>query len=692
MPLTFLNPALLFSALGAVVPVIIHFLSRRRTRQIAFSDLRFLAAAESQQSRRRGIRRWLLLLLRVLAVLCLALAMSRPHWGALAGGGDAGRTVLILLDTSASMQAQGEDGRTSFDVALAQAQELVGTLPTSSTVQVVTMGAEASPLFADWLPAGASASRALAAATVTDGHGDLAAGLREAARQVTKAPATPVEVVLLSDLQVADWPGLGEAARQFAGAGETRLLVHRLGDGVPGGGVLGVELPARALRAGEAATLTATVRTERAQQPVTLELGGRRVGETLVANAGGPVPVSFSLAVPGPGRYHGAVRKESDRYPADDVRPFVIEVPARLEVLLVHGDDRDALGRGGWRFLQRALAPGNDPLSPFQVRDRAVAEFADGDLATADMLILVDAGALGRRQLDAVRAWLVAGGAVLVLAGDPTQSSDLEASLLPLLGLGGGAVFRTREAADAERARLVDPGHPILADLGDDALATLGEATWTRYFAVAEGEARVLLASASGAPLLCEGEAGAGRWALMPFDLMPEATDLATNPVFLPLVQRLVATLVWLGPGRARGAIDVGEPVSLRLRPGRNVDAGQLRLLAPPDGRVRPAALTWQGELPVVRGETSRTAGIYAFVAGDDTLGLVAAAVPAAESEPSALTPAQLAERLAVPAVDLGGASGAGLQRALAGRDLAPWFLVAALVLLAVELFVGRRV
>lgn len=692
MPLTFLNPALLFGALGAVIPVVIHFLSRRRTRQIAFSDLRFLSAAESQQSRRRGIRRWLLLLLRVLAVLCLALAMSRPHWGALAAGGEGGRAVLLLLDVSASMQAQGDDGQTLFASALAQAQELVRALPASSTVQAITVGAAATPLFAGWLPAGAGASEALAAAVVTDGPADLAGALREAARQVTIAPATPVEIVLLSDLQAASWPGLDEAARQLAGAGETRLLVHRFGDGLPGGGVLDVALPARALRAGEAATLTAVVRAERAQQPVTLELGERRIGEALAGAAGAAVEVSFPLAVPAPGRYHGVVRKESDRFPADDARPFVIEVPAQLEVLLVHGDDRDTLGRGGWRYLQRALAPGNDPDSPFRVRDRAVGAFADGDLAAADLLVLVDASGLGRRQLDATRSWLEGGGAVLVIAGDPTQAADLEGSLLPLLGLGGRATPRVRAAADAERARVVDAGHPILADLGAEALATLGEATWTRYFAVDDAGSRVLLASTAGAPLLCEGEAKDGRWALMPFDLRPEATDLAQNAVFLPLVQRLCATLAWLGPGQARGAIDVGQPVSLRLRPGRGVDAELLRLLAPPDGRVRPAALTWQGAAPVVSGETALAAGIYAFVSGADTLGLVAAAVPAAESRPETLTPEQLAERLAMPAVDLRGATGPDLQRALAGRDLSSWFILAALALLAVELFVGRRV
>ena len=62
MPISFLNPALLFGALASALPIIIHFLSRRRVQKQPFSDLRFLAEVRSRQARSLGVRRWLLLL------------------------------------------------------------------------------------------------------------------------------------------------------------------------------------------------------------------------------------------------------------------------------------------------------------------------------------------------------------------------------------------------------------------------------------------------------------------------------------------------------------------------------------------------------------------------------------------------------------------------------------------------------
>ena len=146
MPLTFLNPALLAGLAAATVPIIIHFLSRRRTRRVAFSDLRFLREEEAQQAQRRGVQRWLLLLLRMLIIICLALAAARPHWGGLPGGG--GRTVLFVVDASASMQAQAEDGRSRFAEVIALVGDMIQTLPGGSSVQVLLADAAARPLFA----------------------------------------------------------------------------------------------------------------------------------------------------------------------------------------------------------------------------------------------------------------------------------------------------------------------------------------------------------------------------------------------------------------------------------------------------------------------------------------------------------------------------------------------------------------
>ncbi|MDY0110789.1 MAG: BatA and WFA domain-containing protein [Candidatus Krumholzibacteria bacterium] len=699
MPLTFLNPALLFGLLGAAVPVIIHFLSRRRARRVAFSDLRFLRAAEAQQARRRGIQRWLLLCLRVLIIGCLALAAARPHWGGLPGSG--GRAVLFLLDASASMQAQQPDGQTRFAAAVALAGDMIQSLPGDATVHAVLAGATVGPLFATWLPAGPGARDALHAAAVTDGSGDLGLALRAAARLVREAPVRPVEVVILSDLQAAPHPELADAAAELAAAG-ARVLMRRLGDGVPGGAVVDVALPGRALRAGEMTEIRAVVRPERADQPFWLELDGRRVAEAAAsapAEPGGLVTVTFPLTVPGPGVWTGWVGKEPDRLPVDDARPFVLDVPARLHALLVHGSDRDDLGRGGWRYLSRALDPAGDGRGLWRVRSLAADSVSRDDLRGADLVALVDAGRLGRQLGGDLRDWVIGGGGLLVVYGDPTQADDLRESVLPLLDLPRQAEWQARPAEQAEGVRLVDAGHPLLADLGESALAALRNARWRRFFVVAEGPARVLLAGETGAPLLLEGELAAGRWALLPFHLRRDATDVMLNPLFLPLVQRLAARLA---AGRElQTLLEVGAapllrlpPDRLRLRPGET--AARLEVLTPPDGRAQPVELTWQQATPVLAAPPAERAGLYVFRAAADTLGVVAVGVPAAESEPTVLAPEELSARLrqyGLPrALDLGETGAAGLARVLSGRDLARWLLALALALLAGELWLGRRV
>ena len=699
MPLTFLNPALLAGLAAASVPIIIHFLSRRRTRRVAFSDLRFLREEEAQQAQRRGVQRWLLLLLRMLIIICLALAAARPHWGGLPGGG--GRAVLFVVDASASMQAQAEDGRSRFAEAIALVGDMLQTLPGGSSVQVLLAGAAARPVFATWLPAGPAARSALAAAAVTDGPGDLAAAFHEAVRHIQDAPSRPVEVVLVSDLQAVPQPELDSAAVELAAVG-ARMLVRRLGDGVPGGGVLDVVLPGRALRPGEAAEVQAVVRPEREGQSFWLELDGHRVAETLApkpAGDGGAVTITFPLAAPGPGLHTGRVGKDPDRLPADDIRPFVLAVPSRLEVLLAHGADRDGLGRGGWRYLARALDPAADAQGLFRVRTVPADSLRDGDLAGVDLLILVDFGSPGRRLGAALRSWLVAGGALLVVAGELDQQDDLRDGILPLLDLPREVAWVARAEDQAERARIVDPQHPVVAGLGEAAVTALEAVRWRRYFAVSEGESRVILVADGGAPLLLEGQQGDGRWALLPVHFRRDATDFMLNPIFLPLMQRLAARLA-IG-GAATAPVEVGAVPTLRLARGRlklqpGDAATQLSVRIPPGGQSRSAGLIWQGTGPLLTAPGSQRAGLYVFEIAGDTLGIVAAAVPALESEPRVIEPEAFNDRLRRAGIDrvldLGDTGAAGLGRALAGRDLARWLLAAALALLALELWLGRRV
>lgn len=732
-PITFLHPGLLAGAAAALVPIVLHLWQRRRPRRVPFSDLRFLEAGHARRARRLGLRQWLLLLLRVLAILCVTVAAARPRLAGPAPAPGGAVSLLLILDASASMQTQ-EEGGTRFTRAAQRGAELAAALPAGSEVQALLAGPTAVPLLAAWSPAGAPVGAALAAAAPTDGALDLAGALREAVRWCETARHRPATVVLVSDLQRSTaWPdsaALAPLGRAFAAPDGPALLLQRIGEPSPNGGVLAVAPPARAVRPGETVVLAAEVRGDGPREPFLLEIDGQRVAEALpAAGAGGLGRVEFTLTAPAPGWHRGRVSKRSDRLPADDDFPFVLRVHDRLAVLLAHGADRgEPAGRGGWRFLARALDPGpangdaaRDGGPLFAVRDLPADRVTEGDLAAADVLLLVDPEPPGRARRAELQAWLARGGGAALFLGDPTLAEAWTGEPLAGLGLPPALAWTARPDGSGERSRLLDPEHPLFRGLEAEPLATLREVRWQRWFTVADDSLPAPWALAGGAPLLLEARPGGGLAALFPFHLQLAATDLPLSPMFLPLAQRLAAWLAGRGagePGVAVGTAPGLRPDRRAVAAGALADASALRVSLPvpaggPAGAgagqaggadqvgraelagraAAPARLEWRAGAPWLDGPASPYRGFYVFTAGRDTLGLVAAATPAAEGDPRLWETAELRARLGaagLPARDLGGGAAGGTAGGLVGRELTALFLALALGLLLAELALGR--
>jgi aerotolerance regulator-like protein len=150
LPFSFLNPVFLWGALAAVIPLALHFWRRRLARDVKFSDLRFLKEIQANQARSMGVKRLLLLILRMLIIVLIALAAAGPRFSGLASGG--GRvSLLILLDGSASMKTRQTD-QSRFDAALQQALEMGRSLSANSEVQMLRVSSGQQPLFAGWTP------------------------------------------------------------------------------------------------------------------------------------------------------------------------------------------------------------------------------------------------------------------------------------------------------------------------------------------------------------------------------------------------------------------------------------------------------------------------------------------------------------------------------------------------------------
>jgi hypothetical protein len=123
----FLAP-LFFAGLAAIgIPILVHLIQRERKNVVEFPSLMFIRKIPYQSVERRRIHNWLLLLMRVGAMILLIAAFSRPFLridpvqaaGALSGA----REVVILLDRSASMSYGDHWTR-----AQAEAKKVVATL------------------------------------------------------------------------------------------------------------------------------------------------------------------------------------------------------------------------------------------------------------------------------------------------------------------------------------------------------------------------------------------------------------------------------------------------------------------------------------------------------------------------------------------------------------------------------------
>jgi hypothetical protein len=104
----FVQASMLAALAAVILPILAHLLFRRRSRPVDLGTLRFLKVAIRQDTRRRKLKRLLLLALRIGYVALLVLLFARPFRAEFAGGGETGLTVL-LIDRSASMARQRDD-------------------------------------------------------------------------------------------------------------------------------------------------------------------------------------------------------------------------------------------------------------------------------------------------------------------------------------------------------------------------------------------------------------------------------------------------------------------------------------------------------------------------------------------------------------------------------------------------------
>lgn len=450
----FLHPALLWGlALGAV-PILIHILNRRRHRPLTWGAMRFVQAAYQRTRRRVRLENWLLLFLRTVAVLLLALALTRPFLGGaspLAPLTEKRRSLVLVVDGSASTGYRefGSVHEAILERARAILANLDGTR--GDRVHLLEAAARIHPL-SERTPDDALAALSTLSQP-RDESLDLALLLDElvglAEEDAGASGQSVLEMRFLTDLQRRSFAPAPTAATDGEPPSQARvsealdrlqelgvtLLIEDLGGALPRPPNNGIEEVAplgELLGVGQPAEIGVRVRnygsTLRSAR-VALSIDGVRLpSQEIELPTDRSVQAVFRASFDGPGYHVVSAELEGDRLGFDDQRQTVLHVPPPLRVLLVNGDPRDDVLLDEVGILRAVLEPPGDdspastsgPSTPFRVEVVAAPAFASGEVSLADYDVIVAAN-LASIPADLVaelEPWVARGGALLLTLGD----------------------------------------------------------------------------------------------------------------------------------------------------------------------------------------------------------------------------------------------------------------------------------
>ncbi len=524
----FLVP-LFFAGLAALaVPVLVHLIQREKNTVVAFPSLMFVRRVPFESVRRRKIRHWALLALRLLALALIVTAFARPFVrgsaAALTGGA---REVVVLVDRSYSM-GYG----TRWTRAQDAAQGLVDALAQGDRASLVFFdsGAEVALQSVDDR---SRLSAALAAATPGAQTTHYSPALRVAGTIVSESTRPRREVVLISDFQQLAWTP-SDDDRLPAGTVVTAIAITDTD--TRNLSVTPVALRRTRFEGQERVTVTGGV-TNRGTEPaegatLALELNGRVV-ETVRVSAAPLASASATFApitlTPEPIR--AVVRLADDALAADNAFHFVLAPTRPVAVLLASGSGRAADDT----YLRRALGIGESPR--FDVTATTVDQLTDAALAGARVLIVHDAP-LDDAVAGRVLRFAERGGGVFLIAG--SRAAWPQAAGFP--GTLAAAVDRTR--GESGRLGGLEFGHAVFAPFR---AARSGDFSSVRIYGyrrlTVADSAQILARYDDGLPALVVNPAGRGRIMAWTSSVDLGWNDLALKPVFLPFVHQVVRTL-----------------------------------------------------------------------------------------------------------------------------------------------------
>jgi Mg-chelatase subunit ChlD len=536
---------LYIAGLAAIsLPLIFHLIRRSPRGQVVFSSLMFLSRSPPRLTRRSRLDQWLLLLLRALALLLLAIAFARPFLrsqSALGITSSQGRRMILLVDTSASMQRQGawsaaiERSRAVLDdlsprdwVALYTFDNdvrVVVDFPREAAIPLSQHRQQISEQLGQLSPSWQSTNMAQALSRAAE-------DLKVLADESQSSVSAPLQIVLVSDMQQGSQV---EALSGYEWPKSVKLDIVRVAPQADGNASLSLVADTSLMNRQKNVRLK--ISNSKDSLSESFHVSWVSADGTSAAGSDIYVPPGESRVIRVPeqtGENLAYLQLEGDPHGFDN-RLFL--APTRTETvgLLYLGNDQADDTEGALYYLLRAYA--DSELRKYVIVEEIPAGGLSAD-GVARISLAIATRPLEEREGVLMRRYLEKGGHLLYVASD-TRCRDSIRSLL------GDDQLELVEQQPEDYAMLVDIDfdHPLFAPFQNPQFSSFNKIHFWQYREIqlpADHASRVLARFDNGHPALLEQQVGDGVVWILTSSWQPADSELARSTKFVPLLLEML--------------------------------------------------------------------------------------------------------------------------------------------------------
>jgi hypothetical protein len=521
----FVNPGFLYALSAIAIPIVIHLFNFRRFRKVYFTNVRFIRELKQQTQKQSRLRHLLVLLMRILAIAAIVLAFAQPYIPQTETivQPEKKNAVSIYIDNSFSMQSESEVG-SLLDMAKEKAKEIVSVYGSADVFQILTNDFEGK-------------HQRLVAKEETDdliNEIDISAVVRDVS-----------EVISRQSDQLADEKS----------ANKTSYVISDFQKSIVSGRLTGADslvntyfIPIKAIntdnicidscwfsvpvqQAGQNVVMKVRIRNysdnEFKQLPVKLSINGQQkalAGFDLLPRSEAIVELPFTN--PGTGTYQGIL--EVNDYPVsfDDRLYLSYQVSSQINVMIINGGIENI-------FLNSLFK--NDEL--FNLSNQSVGSFDYSSFSNFNIIILNEVKQLSSGFQQELKQFVSNGGSLLIIPSMEMEKQSFNTFLRDV----EASTFGELDTADTWIGS-INLDHPIYSDVFDEIpenidLPFVRESY--RLIITTRSSQQGLLEMQNGQLFLNEHPLDQGRIYLFAVPFREEYSNFVKHAIFVPTLYKI---------------------------------------------------------------------------------------------------------------------------------------------------------